>query len=79
MEAATWGMPVLFGPRYEAFAEAVELVAIGAAASVLGAEGLIARVAEWGDDPAELARRGRLAAEYVRSRAGATERILRMV
>ncbi len=79
LEAATWGMPVLFGPRYEAFAEAVELVAIGAAASVSGAEGLIARVAEWGDDPAELARRGRLAAEYVRSRAGATERILRMV
>lgn len=76
LEAATWGMPVLFGPRYEAFAEAVELVALGGATSVSSAEELRRCVAEWVDRLDELARRGRIAGEYVRSRAGATVRIL---
>lgn len=76
LEAATWGMPVLFGPKYEAFAEAVELVALGAAASVSGAEELKATVAAWVDDPEDLRRRGVSAGEYVRSRAGATQKIL---
>lgn len=76
LEAATWGMPVLFGPKYEAFAEAVELVALRAAASVSGAEELKATVAAWVDDPENLRRRGVSAGEYVRSRAGATQKIL---
>lgn len=76
LEAATWGMPVLFGPKYEAFAEAVELVALGVAASVSGAEELKATVAAWVDDPETLRRRGGSAGEYVRSRAGATRKIL---
>lgn len=76
LEAATWGMPVLFGPKYEAFAEAVELVALGVAASVSGAEELKATVAAWVGDPETLQRRGGSAGEYVRSRAGATRKIL---
>ncbi len=76
LEAATWGIPVLFGPKYEAFAEAVELVALGAAASVSGAEELKATVAAWVGDPETLRRRGGSAGEYVRSRAGATRKIL---
>lgn len=34
LEAATWGMPVVFGPRYAKFAEARELIALGGAFSV---------------------------------------------
>ena len=79
LEAATWGMPVLFGPKYRAFAEAVELVERGAAVSVAGAAELEAAVAAWVDDPAVLAEKGLRAAEYVRSRAGATTKILETI
>ena len=72
-------MPVLFGPKYRSFAEAVELVERGAAVSVAGAAELEAAVAAWVDDPAVLAEKGRRAAEYVRSRAGATAKILETI
>lgn len=76
LEAATWGMPVLFGPRYEAFAEAVELIEVGAAASVSSAGELQMVVGQWCSTPGDLAFRGAAAESYVRSRAGATKIIL---
>lgn len=76
LEAATWGMPVFFGPKYRAFAEAVELIEVGAAASVSDTETLKAAVAAWADDPAVLSERGTRAAAYVRNHAGATDKIL---
>ncbi len=76
LEAATWGMPVVFGPKYMAFAEAVELVELGAAAPVSDAGGLLRTVEEWISDPAGLAFKGAAAESYVRSRAGASRIIL---
>lgn len=76
LEAATWGMPVLFGPNYTAFAEAVELVDVGAAAPVRNAGELLKTVGEWTADPGALAFRGAAAESYVRSRTGATRIIL---
>lgn len=34
LEAATWGLPVIFGPKYQKFAEAVDLIKLGGAYSV---------------------------------------------
>lgn len=34
LEAATWGLPVIFGPKYQKFAEAVELIELGGAFSI---------------------------------------------
>lgn len=76
LEAATWGMPVLFGPNYTAFAEAVELVDAGAAAPVRNAGELLKTAGEWTADPGALAFRGAAAESYVRSRTGATRIIL---
>lgn len=76
LEAATWGMPVLFGPNYTAFAEAVELVDVGAAAPVRNAEELLGTVGEWTAEPETLAFKGAAAESYVRSRTGATRIIL---
>lgn len=76
LEAATWGMPVIFGPKYTTFAEAVELVKLGAATSVEDAERALATVGEWTSDPAALAFKSAAAESYVRSRAGATRIIL---
>lgn len=76
LEAATWGIPVLFGPNYTSFAEAVELIEVGAAASVRNADELLRIVGEWTADPAVLAFKGAAAESYVRSRTGATQIIL---
>lgn len=76
LEAATWGMPIAFGPKYKAFAEAVELVELGAAASVSDAGDLIRTVNGWLSDPGGLAFKGAEAESYVRSRTGATRIIL---
>ena len=76
LEAATWGMPVVFGPKYTACAEAVELVELGAEAPVSDAGGLLRTVEEWISDPAGLAFKSAAAESYVRSRAGASRIIL---
>ena len=41
LEAATFGLPLAFGPRYEAFKEAKELIAAGGAKSISTADELI--------------------------------------
>lgn len=79
LEAATWGMPVLFGPNYGSFAEAVELIEVGAAAPVRDADELRRTVEAWTADPAVLAFKGAAAESYVRSRTGATRIILASV
>ncbi|WP_298062212.1 glycosyltransferase N-terminal domain-containing protein [uncultured Rikenella sp.] len=76
LEAATWGLPVIFGPKYRAFAEAVELVERGAAVSVSDAAELLRTVDDWSSDAAGFAGRGAAAESYVRSRTGATRIIL---
>lgn len=76
LEAATWGVPVLFGPHYQSFAEAVELIEVGAAASVKQADELLEVVEQWSSTPGELVFRGAAAESYVRSRVGATKIIL---
>lgn len=73
IEAAVWGMPVVFGPKHERFREARELIRHDAARSVRSYEELEAALEEAFCRQAEM---GRHAAEYVRSEVGATERIL---
>lgn len=79
LEAATWGMPVLFGPNYTAFAEAIDLVGLGAAAAVSDAQTLQRTVEEWLSDPSGLDFRSAAAESYVHSRAGATQIILNAI
>ena len=40
LEAATFGLPVLFGPNYAKFNEAVELIRLGGAVSITGMDEL---------------------------------------
>lgn len=78
LEAAAFGVPVAFGPNYRKFREAVELIEAGAARSISSYEEL----ASWFG---ELSEEGRYSAassaagEYVRSRCGATDIILREI
>ena len=68
LEAATYGVPVIFGPKYEKFREAVGLIQAGGAASVTHAEELRTSVSKFFKDP----QAGRKAGEYVKANTGAT-------
>ncbi len=79
LEAATFGLPIAFGPNYRKFKEACDLVTLGAAASVATADELQAWFAPLRDDPAALDRAGRAANEYTCRHQGATEVITRTI
>lgn len=72
LEAAAWGMPVVFGPNYHKFQEAKELIECGAGWSIKNYEEC-ARALDEFFEKNEVA--SKAAAEYVASHTGATELI----
>ena len=76
LEAATFGLPLAFGPRYEAFKEAKELIAAGGAKSISTADELI----QWFDplfqNPEATQRTGDICRQYVIKHKGATQQII---
>ena len=76
LEAAVYGVPVLFGPKYDKFIEAHELIACGGGFSFATTtdlkEGLI-RLLEASE---ECLQSGKAAKEYVEQKAGATKQIV---
>ena len=79
LEAATFGLPIAFGPNYRTFKEACDLVTLGAARSIATYEELAAWFAPLRDDPEVLDRAGRAAKEYTQRHQGATELITRTI
>ena len=76
LEAATWGIPVLFGPRHSKFIEAAGLINAGAAHCIGSAQELSDIIGVWIEHPSERRTAGNKAAEYVERHAGATQAIL---
>lgn len=76
LEAAVFGMPVLFGPRYHKFNEAIELAQEGGAFPVDNYAELTSRVNLLITHPDQLARAGEIARHYVQKNKGATEKII---
>lgn len=76
LEAAVYGIPVLFGPNYEKFDEAKALLACGGAFSINDEKDLCMRMDEIGYSEAESALAGKSAAAYVQEGSGATKAIL---
>jgi 3-deoxy-D-manno-octulosonic-acid transferase len=75
LEAAVYGIPVVFGPNYRKFREARELIAVGGAFSIsdyLILETQFDRLLK--DKEA-----GKLAGEYVKQHIGATEKIVKLI
>jgi 3-deoxy-D-manno-octulosonic-acid transferase len=79
LEAAVYGKPVLHGPEYEKFAEAVELVETGAGIPITNALELEKILDELWSNEALLKTKGEAAREYVYSKAGATEKIMNFI
>lgn len=76
LEAATWGIPVIFGPRHEKFKEARDLLQNGGATQIKNATDLEKVIDLWYNQPESLKKAGSIARRYVHDNAGATDMII---
>lgn len=79
LEAAVYGIPVIFGPKYQKFQEAVQLIEHQGAYSINNGEELNALLDRLLTDEAFLHLTGERAGHYVTDNAGATDKILGMI
>ncbi len=79
LEAAAFGLPVFFGPRYERFQEAVALVDLGCAFSARSAQELEAAFDKLYYNEAARLTVQDMSLDYVHQHAGATGRILQQL
>jgi len=75
LEAAVYGKPVVFGPKYTKFEEAKDLIALGGAYSISNAKELDLIFDLWLNND-DLRRQGEICAAYVQENSGSTNKIL---
>ncbi len=76
LEAACWGVPVMFGPKYSKFREAVEMIELGSAKSFKNSEDFCNVIEEWLTDEKSYDKSAGSAADYVLKNTGATDKII---
>lgn len=76
LEAAVFGMPVVFGPNHKRFLEAVELLEFGGGHALTQSTTVPPRVQDWVNDPHARSQAGKAARDYVRNKTGATAQII---
>ncbi len=76
LEAAAWNVPVVFGPRYEKFAEAKGLIAVGGALSGSDESEAALILKRLTSNNPQMARMGVAAGGFVASGRGATDKIM---
>lgn len=76
LEAATFGLPIIFGPNYLKFQEAKDLINLGAAESIDSASKLNKLLNTLLINNDEIIRKGNISAEYILKQKGATDKII---
>ena len=76
LEAAVYGIPVIFGGVYDEYQEAVDLVTLGGAISIRDYNEFALKVNNLLDNPQLVKRIGDIAGAYVASGRGATAKVL---
>lgn len=76
LEAATYGIPVVFGPNYRKFKEARDLISRQGATSVRGQEEFYGLLDNFIKSEAIRKERGKVCLDYVKENLGATEKII---
>ena len=79
LEAAIYGIPVLFGPKYHKFKEAVDLIACGGAFSISDKEQFTSLMDSLINSPAIAEAAGQSALKFVNQQLGATDAIIRQL
>lgn len=75
LEAATFGMPVFIGPKYEKFQEAKDLVSLNAIEVIEEAKQLEQSLVDLLFNPDKRIEKGKKARDYVKSKTGVTNHI----
>jgi len=75
LEAVAFGLPVIFGPKYDKFQEAKDLIALGAAQSISNAEELELAFNNFKDNQSASEK----ARKYVQGKKGSTDQIIEMI
>jgi 3-deoxy-D-manno-octulosonic-acid transferase len=79
LEPACWGIPVVFGPKYEKFREAVDLIKAGGARSIIAYDDFREILDLWLSDDKFYTNSAGIASDYVKENAGATEIIIKEI
>jgi 3-deoxy-D-manno-octulosonic-acid transferase len=79
LEPACWGIPVMFGPKYENFKEAVDLLSLGGAKSFVTFDDFNRILDLWLSDDKIFTNSAEKASKYVKENAGATEIIIKVI
>jgi 3-deoxy-D-manno-octulosonic-acid transferase len=79
LEAACWGIPVVFGPNHKKFREAVELITINGARCFNTFEDFSRIIDIWLSDEDEYLKSASNNAKYVKENTGATNKILNKI
>lgn len=79
LEPATFGLPVIFGPNYTKFKEAVELISLGGAFPVHNFKELEITLKNLWEDPTILKDSSTVSKKFVEKNVGSTNLIIRKV
>ena len=79
LEPAVFGVPIVFGPIYDMFHEACELVELGGTLVFKTKNELATILTQWLEKPEEGVAMGAINKNYVAQNRGATERIMREI
>ena len=79
LEAATYGIPVAFGPKYQKFKEAKDLIALQGATSVRSQEEFYALLDKLVKNKPVREERGKICLDYVKKNLGATDKIIKVI
>jgi 3-deoxy-D-manno-octulosonic-acid transferase len=77
LEAAVYGIPVLFGPNYQKFREAKELISSGGAFSIANDSEFNIQMNRLISDPPLRQQTGNIVTSYVQQNSGVTDKILK--
>lgn len=77
LEAAVYGIPVIFGPKYHKFKEAKDLIEVGGGFPVNNADEFNSRLNDFLSYPHLLEEAGKASGEFVKNNTGATDKILK--
>ncbi|MES2138594.1 MAG: glycosyltransferase N-terminal domain-containing protein [Bacteroidota bacterium] len=78
LEPATFGLPIIFGPKYHNFIEAKELIQLGGAYSISSSDEF-KKIVDLLSRPEALTKAASTSKNYVLSHIGATDKILRSI
>ena len=79
LEPASFENPIIFGPNYNKFQEAKDLIKLEGAFCVTNSNKLISKTKELLDDSNFLAQTSKISKNYIENKKGATENILRSI